>query len=77
MTATIKFDRNAHYANIWAGRKAIDITHFYSIGMTEDGSRERFAYGYFTHDGIFCQGVTEYEPEEGFRRGMVAQPPVW
>lgn len=69
--------RDRRYERIFTEGREIDVRHFYSISSMDDVNRdgyEKFAYGYFTSDGIFCTGVAHYDGEE-FSYPL-EQPPV-
>lgn len=76
MQATSDTDRRTRdYERTFFGGLQVTPTHFYSIGSPDDADYEDFAYGYFTHDGIFRQGVTRYDGEN-FNASPLSQPPI-
>lgn len=67
MTAT---DRD--YERVFVGDRQINVTHFFPIRWTDDdgvnaqgGTPVTFAFGYWTHDGIFLQGFVRWVARDG------------
>ncbi len=57
------------YERIFVGDRQINVTHFFAINWTEDcGAPIKFAFGYWSHDGIFSQGTVGYSDQAGFGR---------
>ena len=48
------------YERIFVGDRQISITHFFAVNWTE----VLFAFGYWSHDGIFHQGLVGYNGEK-------------
>jgi len=70
-----KNNRDRDLGKAFAVGKEIQLTHFYSVRVELDC--EHFAYGYFTSDGIFCQGVTTYTYDgKTFTASPLSQPPI-
>lgn len=56
--------RDRDFERIFTGGRQINVTHFYSIGDQGREDSEFFAYGYWTHDGVYLTGITRYDGEE-------------
>lgn len=55
------------YERIFFGDRQVTPTHFFAVNWTEDTEVPiKFAFGYWTHDGIFRQGFVGHSPIAGF-----------
>jgi len=60
------------YERIFFGDRQVNPTHFFAINWTEDTGRPlSFAFGYWTHDGIYRQGFVKYDHFAGAFRQPV------
>jgi hypothetical protein len=52
------------YERIFVGDRQISMTHFFAVNWTEDTERPiLFAFGYWSHDAIFHQGLVGWDGE--------------
>ena len=67
MATATRTNMDRDFQRIFFGDRQVDVTHFFAINWTEDTETPiRFAFGYWTHDGVFHQGTVGYSAAVGF-----------
>lgn len=49
------------YERLFVGSRQMDTTHFLAIDWDDTGAPVKFAFGYWTPDGVYHQGFVDYD----------------
>ncbi|MES2342347.1 MAG: hypothetical protein V4597_11760 [Pseudomonadota bacterium] len=54
-------DVDREYERLFFDNRQVNVTHFFAVNWTEDSEAPiKFAFGYWTHDGMFLQGFVGF-----------------
>lgn len=48
---------------LFVGDKQRSMTHFFGIGVDSLTKQQKFAFGFYTPDGVFHQGIAAWDGE--------------